>query len=78
MEPGPGITETSLPSDLWQKRKTGPTREEAVCKDLAAKRGGHGHTLTSMDLELFAAELSRRLTSCTENHGPLPQGCSPG
>lgn len=38
MEPSPGITETSLPSDLGQKRKTGPTREEAVCKGLAAKR----------------------------------------
>lgn len=73
MEPGLGITETSLPSDLWQKRKTGPTREEAVCKDLVAKWGPRSHSQ-----ELFAAELSRSLRSCTENYGPLPQGCTPG
>lgn len=44
MEAGLGITDTSLPSDLWQKRKTGPTRKEAVCKDLVAKRGPQSHS----------------------------------
>lgn len=72
-----GISDTSLPSDLWQKRKTGPTRKEAVCKDLVAKRGPQSHS----HLHGFGAichELSRCLTSCTEKQGALPQGCTPG
>lgn len=44
MEPGPGIPETSLPFDLWQKGRARPTREEAVCKGLVAKLGARSHS----------------------------------
>lgn len=78
MEPGSGITETSLPSVPLAEKKNRTHERGSSLQRSGGKAGGHGHTLTSMDLELFAAELSRRPTSCTENHGPLPQGCSPG